>query len=316
VHRNGRELQPTAKAFSLLFALEKLGVDEIRSPELTGEWEYKLKLMEQGKLGRDEFMSHISGKTREMVDRIKHGELPDEAFSTLKTPCPRCGGAIREGYKKFECQGCDYKLWKVVASRQWEPEEMDELLSQGVIGPLQGFRSKMGRAFAAIIKLNDEKMPEFDFGQSNGEGESETVDFSGQESLGACPKCGAGVFEHGMSYVCEKSVGPARTCDFRSGKVILQQEIGREEMLKLLAEGRTSLLKGFISARTRRKFSAFLVRGKDGKVGFEFEAKTAKAPKAAKTASVPADGPATSPEAAPKKRTSSKAGAKARAKAT
>ncbi|QDX82148.1 DNA topoisomerase III [Denitratisoma sp. DHT3] len=311
IHRNGRELQPTAKAFSLLFALEKLGVDEIRSPELTGEWEYKLKLMEQGKLARDEFMSHISGKTREMVDRIKHGELPDEAFSTLKTPCPRCGGQIREGYKKFECQGCDYKLWKVVASRQWEPEEMEELLSKGVVGPLQGFRSKMGRAFAAIIKLNGEKMPEFDFGQSNGEGEAEEVDFSGQEPLGTCPKCGARVFEHGMSYVCEKSVGAVRTCDFRSGKVILQQEIGRGEMQKLLEEGRTSLLKGFISARTRRKFSAFLVRGKDGKVGFEFEAKAPKVPKDAKAGKT-SDG-----EAAPKKRAGSKTTAKAspRAKA-
>jgi DNA topoisomerase-3 len=51
LHRNGRELQPTAKAFSLLFALENLGVDEIRSPELTGEWEYKLKEMEHGRLG-------------------------------------------------------------------------------------------------------------------------------------------------------------------------------------------------------------------------------------------------------------------------
>jgi DNA topoisomerase-3 len=279
IHRNGRELQPTAKAFSLLFALEKLGVDEIRSPELTGEWEYKLKQMELGKLGRDEFMNHIVAKTSEMVERIKTGELPDEAFSTLKTPCPRCGGQIREGYKKFECQGCDYKLWKVVASRQWEPEEMEELLSKGVIGPVQGFRSKMGRAFAAIVKLNAEKMPEFDFGNSDGEGDGEPVDFSAQESLGPCPKCSARVFEHGMSYVCEKSVGPGKSCDFRSGKVILQQEIARGDMQQLLETGRTPLLKNFISARTRRKFSAFLVRGADGKVGFEFEV---RAPKAAK----------------------------------
>ena len=292
LHRNGRELQPTPKAFSLLFALEKLGVDEIRSPELTGEWEYKLKQMEQGKLGRDEFMEHITGKTREMVDRIKHGELPDEAFSVLKTPCPRCGGQIREGYKKFECQGCDYKLWKVVASRQWAPEEMDELLSKGQIGPVQGFRSKMGRAFAAIIKLNADKMPEFDFGQTDAEGEGEAVDFSGQETLGACPKCQANRYEHGMRYVCEKSVGPGRSCDFRSGKIILQQEIGRGEMQKLLQEGKTSLLKGFISSRTRRKFSAFLVRGADGKVGFEFEARAPKASAKGKAVKAEADGDA------------------------
>jgi len=286
LHRNGRELQPTPKAFSLLFALEKLGVDEIRSPELTGEWEYKLKQMELGKLGREEFMNHISGKTREMVERIKTGELPDEAFGTLKTPCPRCGGQIKEGYKKFECQGCDYKLWKVVASRQWAPEEMEELLSKGVIGPVQGFRSKMGRAFAAIIKLNADKMPEFDFGNSD-DADAEAVDFSGQEPLGACPKCGGKVFEHGMSYICEKATGPAKTCDFRSGKVILQQEMSRTEMEKLLNEGRTSLLKGFISSRTKRKFSAFLVKGADGKVSFEFEARAPKAgakPKAVKVA--------------------------------
>ena len=283
LHRNGRELQPTAKAFSLLFALENLGVDEIRSPELTGEWEYKLKQMEHGELGRKEFMDHVTTKTQEMVDRIKSGELPDAAFATLKTPCPRCGGEIREKYKKFECQKCDYKLWKVVASRQWETAEMDELLTNGVIGPVQGFRSKMGRAFAAMVKLNADKMPEFDFGNS-ADSDAEEVDFSAQQTLGPCPKCSSRVFEHGMSYVCEKSVGPNKTCDFRSGKIILQQEMSRAEMEKLLETGRTSLLKGFVSSRTRRKFSAYLVRGADGKVGFEFEVRVPKPGAAAKTA--------------------------------
>ncbi len=280
VHRNGRELQPTAKAFSLLFALEKLGIDEIRSPELTGTWEWKLREMEHGRLGRDEFMKHITEQTQVMVERIKKGELPEGTFGVLKTPCPRCGGELRETYKRFECAKCDYKLWKVVASRQWEPEEIEDLLQKRAIGPLQGFRSKMGRAFAAMIKLNAEHMPEFDFGNGDGEGEAEEVDFSGQEPLGACPKCQARVFEHGMAYVCEKSVGAARSCDFRSGKVILQQEISRAEMARLLETGKTNLLKGFVSNRTRKKFSAYLVRGADGKVGFEFEARTPKAAKA------------------------------------
>jgi DNA topoisomerase-3 len=281
LHRNGRELQPTAKAFSLLFALEKLGVDEIRSPELTGMWEWKLKEMEHGRLKRDEFMGHIVEQTQVMVDRIKKGDLPEGTFGSLKAPCPRCGGTIRETYKRFECEKCDYKLWKVVASRQWEPEEIEELLTKRVIGPVQGFRSKMGRPFAAMIKLNDEQMPEFDFGNGDGEGEGEAVDFSGQEPLGACPKCQARVFEHGMAYVCEKAVGAAKSCDFRSGKIILQQEVARAEMSKLLETGKTSLLKGFVSNRTKKKFSAYLTRGADGKVGFEFEPRPAKTPKAA-----------------------------------
>ena len=288
LHRNGRELQPTAKAFSLLFALEQLQVGEIRSPELTGEWEYKLKQMEHGRLSRGEFMNHIVEQTREMVERIKTGEFADPDFGTLKTPCPKCGGRIHEGYKHFNCEKCDYRLWKVVAGRQWEPEEMDELLAKRVIGPLQGFRSKMGRAFAAMIRLKDDHTPEFDFGQSDADAEGEEIDFSGQEPLGACFKCGGRVFEHGMAYVCENAVGAARRCDFRSGKVILQQEVGRADMTKLLATGRTDLLKGFVSNKTRRKFSAYLVRdAKTGKVGFEFEARTPR-PTVAKAAPKPA----------------------------
>jgi DNA topoisomerase-3 len=278
VHRNGRELQPTAKAFNLLFALEQLKVDEIRSPELTGLWEWKLKEMEHGRLRREEFMAHITEQTQVMVERIKTGEFSDADFGTLKTPCPKCGGAIHETYRHFKCDKCDYKLWKVVAGRQWEPEEMDELLERRQIGPLQGFRSKMGRAFAAVIKLDDEHAPKFDFGNEDEAGEE--IDFSGQEPLGACPKCGARVFEQPMSYVCEKSTGAAKSCDFRSGKVILQQEIPVAEMQKLLETGKTSLLKGFVSNRTRKKFSAYLVRGADGKVGFEFEQRAAKPAKA------------------------------------
>jgi DNA topoisomerase-3 len=288
IHRNGRELQPTAKAFNLLFALEQLKVDEIRSPELTGLWEWKLREMEHGRLKREEFMSHITEQTQEMVERIKTGEFSDADFGTLPSPCPKCGGTIHETYRHFKCDRCDYKLWKVIAGRQWEPEEMDDLLRNRQIGPLQGFRSKMGRAFAAVIKLDDEHAPKFDFGNEDAAG-GEEIDFSGLEPLGACPKCGARVFEQPMAYVCEKSSGAAKSCDFRSGKVILQQEVGKAEMQKLLETGKTSLLKGFVSNRTRKKFSAYLVRGADGKVGFEFEQRTPKSPRmTAKAAAKPA----------------------------
>jgi DNA topoisomerase-3 len=282
LHREGRELIPTAKAFQLLIALRGLKIEELTSPELTGEWEYKLAQMERGRLSRDAFMREIGDMARHIVHQAKTYEsdtVPGD-FATLKTPCPKCRGVIKENYKKFQCQSCDFALWKIVAGRQFETEEIETLLGERRVGPLQGFRNKMGRPFAAIIRLNDQHEPEFDFGQTRDEAASaEPVDFGEQEALGDCPKCGSRVFEHGMAYVCEKSVGPERRCDFRSGKIILQQEVSREQMQKLLATGKTDLLKGFVSARTKRKFSAFLVRGADGKVGFEFEA---RAPKAAK----------------------------------
>jgi DNA topoisomerase III len=270
--RNGRELQPTAKAFSLITLLRGLAIPELSSPELTGGWEFKLKQMEHGDLQRPEFMNEIVEMTKRIVNKAKSHEsdtVPGD-FGELKTPCPKCGGVIKENYKKFQCQKCDYSLWKIVAGRQMEIPEVDELISKGTVGPLQGFRSKMGRPFAAIIKMSPpEFKPEFDFGQdaANGEG-GEPVDFTGQTPVGKCPACGSNVYEHGMNYICEKAAR-REGCTFRTGKIILQRPMEREQVEKLLTTGKTDLLEKFISKKGR-PFKAYLVV-KDGKTAFEFE---------------------------------------------
>src|SRR4051812_14992644 len=282
VNREGRELVPTPKAFSLMFALHMLHLVELASPELTGEWEHKLKLIEAGKLTREEFMEQISDLVRKMVAVIKDGEIPDVVYATVPAPCPKCGGKVQENYRKFQCQKCDFAIWKVTSGREWSTEEVAELITQKKVGPLTGFRSRMGKPFAAVVKLTDELKAEFDFGQASGEGE-EAPDFSGQQPLGNCPKDAGRVFEHGMAYTCENAFGPKKSCDFRSGRMILQQPIEREQMKKLLETGRTDLLTGFVSKKGRR-FKAFLVKQPDGKIGFEFQARAPKADKPEKAA--------------------------------
>lgn len=276
LQRVGRELHPTAKAFSLITLLRGLKVPELTSPELTGNWEFKLRQIEQGKLKRNSFMEEIADMTRHMVEQAKshRGETISGDFSTLKSPCPKCGGVVQETYKKFQCQKCDFALWKILAGRQFETTEMETLIIKREIGPLQGFRSKMGRLFDANIKLTDEFEMKFDFG-GNSEEAAEEVDFSGQEMLGKCPHCGSRVFDHGMSYTCEKAVGTVRSCDFKTGKIILKRPIEREQVAKLLRTGKTDLLSKFISKKGR-PFSAYLVTNSDGKVGFEFELRQTK----------------------------------------
>jgi len=236
-------------------------------------------------LRRDEFMEHIVETTRDLVERIKRGTLADDTIATLTVKCPKCGGTVNENYKKFQCAKCDFAIWKVIAGRRIEGEEAEALIKDRAIGPLQGFRSRIGRPFAAMLKLRDDFTTQLDFGQSaQDERDSEPVDFSGKVPLGPCPKCGARVFDHELAYVCERAVGPGRTCDFRSGKIILQRPIEPEQMVKLLATGRTDLLHRFISKKGR-PFSAFLVRQPDGKVGFEFQPRARAKP----AASAPAD---------------------------
>ena len=287
LRREGRELVPTAKARQLMTLLSGLGVNELTSPELTGEWEHQLKQIEQRQLDADAFMREIEVMTQNIVRRAKEYErdtVPGD-YATLSTPCPKCAGVVKENYRRYACTQCDFSMSKHPGGRTFEIQEVEELLQKRELGPLSGFISKMGRPFSALLRITDENKLEFDFGQKDDESDT-PVDFSDQTPLGKCPKCSHNVFELGMNYVCEKAVGPEKSCTFRSGKVILQQEIEPEQMRKLLAEGKTDLLTGFVSSRTNRKFKAFLTAQKDGKIGFEFEPRPEKPGRktAAKTA--------------------------------
>ena len=287
--REGREIIPTAKAFQLMTLLRGLDVKELARADLTGEWEYKLAQMEKGQLSRETFMAEIAAMTERMVKKAKEYDrdtIPGD-YATLHAPCPNCGGVVKENYRRYACVGkagaepCGFSFGKSPAGRTFEPPEAEALLADKKIGPLEGFRSKAGWPFTAEIALtyDDEAHNyklEFDFGDDkNAADTGELVDFAGQESLGACPQCGAAVYEHGSNYVCSHAVAttaqPVATCNFKSGKIILQQPVEREQMHKLLTTGKTDLLDKFVSMRTRRAFKAHLAwDAAAGKVNFEF----------------------------------------------
>ena len=287
--REGRELIPTAKAFQLMTLLRGLGAEELSKAELTGEWEYKLAQMEHGKLSRETFMADIAAMTRSIVNKAKgydRDNIPGD-YATLEARCPNCGGVMKENYRRYACtgatgggEGCGFSFGKTPAGRTFENAEVEQFLRDKKIGPLEGFRSKAGWPFSAemILKFDEETKNyklEFDFGDDKMLEAGEIVDFGEQTPLGACPKCGGGVFELGKNYVCEKSVPtlaqPVPSCDFKTGQVILQQPVEREQMVKLLTTGKTDLLDKFVSMRTRRAFKAHLAWDKEaGKVNFEF----------------------------------------------
>lgn len=286
--REGREIIPTAKAFQLMTLLRGLEVEELCRADLTGEWEYKLSQMEKGQLSREAFMAEIAAMTERMVKKAKEYDrdtIPGD-YATLESPCPNCGGVVKENYRRFACvgkagaEGCGFSFGKSPAGRTFETAEANTLLRDKKIGPLEGFRSKAGWPFTSeiVIKYDDEAHNyklEFDFGDDKkGEESGEIVEFE-DASLGTCPICGSEVHEHGSNYVCSKAVPttaqPTPSCTFKSGKIILQQPVEREQMTKLLETGKTDLLDKFVSMRTRRNFKAHLAWDKEaGKVNFEF----------------------------------------------
>ncbi|HRM54638.1 MAG TPA: topoisomerase C-terminal repeat-containing protein, partial [Ottowia sp.] len=339
-----RELIPTAKAFQLMTLLRGLQVEELSKPELTGDWEYKLAQMEHGKLSRDSFMQEIAAMTERIVKKAKEYDrdtVPGD-YATLQTPCPHCGGVVKENYRRYACTGkagdgtgaCGFSFTKTPAGRTFAVEEAEQFLRDKKIGPLEGFRSKAGWPFVAELALvrDDESgnfKLEFDFGDDAKAAETgEIVDLSAEANLGPCPKCGAPVKAFGKSYVCEKSVPteaqPVPSCDFKSGQIILQQPVEPEQMKKLLQDGKTDLLDKFVSMRTRRAFKARLAwSAEEGKVIFEFEPregarkypprKTAAAPAkaAAKSGAAGASGAGATAKKAAKKAPAKKAAPKA-----
>ena len=117
--------------------------------------------------------------------------------------------------------------------------------------------------------------------EEDDEEDVEEADFSGQEPGGSCPTRKAQVYEHGRAYVCEKNTGKARECSFRTGKTILKRDIEKEQVVKLLKDGKTDLIPNFISKKGR-PFKAYLVLKPDGDVGFEFEPRAKPAAKGGK----------------------------------
>lgn len=266
--RQARDLIATSKGLSLITLLRGLGVQALTSPEMTGEWEHKLKRMERGEMPRPQFMDEIRAFTNDIVEKAKNftGDTVEGNFEPLEEKCPKCGHVgFAESFKAFECGAkCGAIIWKNMAGRQFEREEVQKLLRDGVVGPLEGFRSKLGRPFAAVVKLDPEFKQTFDFGDS--QDSARQIDFSVLPSIGTCPVCKTGtVHDTGTAWQCSNTTA----CKFRMGKSLCQREIPQEQVLKLMETGKTDLIPRFISKKGR-PFSAFLKLEKD-KVGFEFE---------------------------------------------
>jgi DNA topoisomerase-3 len=254
--------------------LRSIPLPELCSPQLTGEWEHKLRKMEHRELTRAEFMKEIKGLTIQIVDKAR--QYKDEGFEStarIEGPCPKCGGRIKETFKCFECskEGCGFQIYKSIASKSLTTAEVEELLKNKKIGPLPGFRSKLGRPFAAMLVIADDGRVSMTWdGATDANGVKAPIEFINDQKLGDCPLCKSPVRETNMAYCCEKRALAQPECEFRISKTIKERLIPVEQIVKLLRDKKTDLLDKFISAK-RRPFSAYLTLTKAGKLAWEFQ---------------------------------------------
>lgn len=277
LRREGRELIATAKGLALIELLHGIHVEALTSPAMTGEWEHKLRLMEQGQLPREKFMSEIVDLTKDIVHKAKTFDENQLGAKPLEAKSPVDGAAMVETYKNYHSVNGNFTIWKVISGRKIEPQEAIALIENRMIGPLDNFVSaKTRKTFSATLRLTPENKVEMVFDRTPIGADGQRLDLSTMIPMGKCPVCGSGIFETHLAYLCEKSVEEKPECTFKIGKKILSRDIELEQAKKLLETGKTDLLDKFWSQRTRRPFSAYLKLDEKGKVGFEFAPRPAK----------------------------------------
>lgn len=285
MERVQRELHPTVKAENLVEFLQATQVEFLTSPTMTGQWEFKLSEIQAGRFTRAAFMHEIGEQTRVMIEHIK--AFNEEGTSTTVTDMlsPTDQQPMLETLRTYRSQDGNLVIYKTMGNRKLELEEVRVLLDKGTIGPIDGFKSKAGKPFSAILKYDPEaKKVGFVFEGSSEGGADDAVDLTTFPSLGECPRCKQGILrETPNSYICDhfKKEGG---CTLKISRMILGKTLPPDQLLKLLQEKKTDLLDGFRSNRTRRLFKAHLILKEDGGIGFEFAAREPKVPGAKKIA--------------------------------
>ncbi len=250
LERKKKELWATEKGVSLISRLKNIALDGLCSPQLTGEWEYKLRQMEQGQVQRSGFMRDIMGNVVLMVAKVKN-EVP-KATPVAGFLCPKCKKTlVSSGNNIFSCPDKHVSFNRMVAKRLLSDDEIKTLLELGSVGPLNNFISKVGKPFPAKLVFNDKGSISFDFGPT--EKPSETVEHDGW-SIGITS----------TDYVAQRAA--KRVFIHRK---LCQRIISLDEAKTLLSTGKVGPLDGFIS-KAGKPFRAFLAV-KNGKVEFEFE---------------------------------------------
>lgn len=270
LERDARNLLPTTKAENLFEFLGAIKAEVLTRPDLTGDWEHRLVLMEKGKLTRDEFMKGIIALTGEIVDRTKNFEEDEQVARETSIISPTDQKPMIELLRSYKSRDGQLAIYKTIGNRKMTEEEVQKLINERQLGPLDDFRSKAGKPFSAILRLDAMNKVSFDFGNGGEGGDGEPINLAELEVIGIYQPTGAKVYAGPNAYLCERKAAGESKDAFRLSRTMLGKTLPEEEVKNLLEKGKTDLIKGFKSKRTGRLFDAHLLLKKGGGIGFEF----------------------------------------------
>ena len=161
-NRKTVQLLPSHDAVSLITVLP----EQLQSPLLTAEWEYRLGEIERGQLAPEEFLDGISTMLKDLVGTYQVIKGTEYLFTPPREvvgKCPRCGGDVAELQKGFFCQteSCKFAIWK--NSKWWAMKKkqptkalVTALLKDGRARLTGCYSEKTGKTYDATVVLEDD----------------------------------------------------------------------------------------------------------------------------------------------------------------
>ncbi len=243
--------------------------EKVKSPEMTGEWEYKLSQVEKGTLSPVEFRDGIVEYVKQLFADLHARYACQFERETVaeKLNCPKCGGALDVAPWGYVCPNaeCGFRFGHTVAGKMLAHSEVKALLAGETVGPLSGFKSKKGSEFSAKLMLDKDFNIQFAF-ESDGK-------FHGQKTDYKCPLCGALLEENKNAIFCTEAAQSGEPCNFTLFKTIAGHTLSAKEIAALFGSGHTPLIQGFKSKKGT-EFAATLKWGEGadkGRAVFEFQ---------------------------------------------
>lgn len=297
IRRDKKRLLPTPTGVELIGLIRN---PTLKSAELTGQWEQKLRQIERNELPSDQFLEELKGLVREMVQEVKmdrsgravsssqavssqllavgseqrkaNGQQLPATSSKEKANsqgpadrsplvanslgnCPACKtGPVLRGKTAFGCarfrEGCQFRLPIEILGKKLSDSQVKSLLAKGRTQLIKGFVTGAGEKIDGALALDAKFQPEL---LPAAESKPTTATDPGQIP---CPVCRLGTMLRGSSaFGCSRF---REDCQFRVPFEWGGKKLTDTQLRQLLRRGETGVIKGFLSAKTGKKYDAGL----------------------------------------------------------
>ncbi|MBE5904380.1 MAG: DNA topoisomerase III [Pseudobutyrivibrio sp.] len=265
----------------MIYEVVLLTTPSLLKPEQTANWEKGLEGIINGTVDFTEYRGkledYIRKETTNMIEQdltqtialnINQFTGKDSKGLATKKPlgikCPACGGELTTTSFGYGCSNysddsikCKFSVGQI-AGVDLDETQFKKLVTEGKTDLIEGFKSKSGKTFKSVLKMekneDGEYRASFDFSETPTEYVPDLK----------CPVCQGRIVETGYGFACENRFKEEDQCYFSIGE-IAGRKLNLDEFSALLNNGVTEVLSGFKS-KTNQKFSARL-RLKDNEEG-------------------------------------------------